>query len=158
MKPSLGDALRFAWELPQNLLGVSLLCLEYAAGSTERVELERGRLLIQSKNSAVSLGFFVFWSRESNRWFTLDDTNKQHELGHSFQSRMLGPLYLPLVGVPSALRALYAVGYREVTGARWQRYYEAYPESWADRLGGVDRRASTQPAASGEDAAARTSE
>ena len=52
---------------------------------------------------------------------------------------MLGPLYLPLVGVPSVLRVIYSVGYREVTGKQWQGYYDGYPEDWADRLGGVSR-------------------
>jgi hypothetical protein len=26
-----------------------------------------------------------------------------------------------------------------VTGRPWTRYYEGYPENWADRLGGVVR-------------------
>ena len=42
----------------------------------------------------------MFWSRESNRWHDLDCTNRAHELGHTKQSRMLGWLYLPVVGLP----------------------------------------------------------
>ena len=45
---------------------------------------------------------------------------------------MLGPLYLPVVGLWSALRAglhLYKRG----------EYYNAFPEDWADRLGGVKK-------------------
>jgi len=139
MPSLLKHSLLFAWELPQNLLGLSLLSLEVAAGTVRGVEVDGGRVVIESDVAAVSLGLFVFWSRKSNRWFALDEANREHEIGHSFQSRMLGPAYLPLVGVPSALRALYAVAYREVTGRRWLRYYEAYPEDWADRLGGVRR-------------------
>jgi len=29
--------------------------------------------------------------------------------------------------------------FREVPGQQWTRYYEGYPENWADRLGGVER-------------------
>jgi hypothetical protein len=63
----------------------------------------------------------------------------KHELGHRVQSRWLGPLYLPLVGLPSVARAVYAVTYREVTGKRWRGYFDAYPERWADELGGISR-------------------
>lgn len=58
---------------------------------------------------------------------------------HSVQSRRLGPLYLPLVGVPSVARVAYAIGYRTVTGRRWGGYYEGWPERQADELGGVNR-------------------
>src|SRR6185369_10455986 len=86
-----------------------------------------------------SLGYFVFYSRGEGRYFVLDERIRDHEWGHSFQSRLLGPLYLPLVGVPSIARVLYAVVFREVTGRRWEGYFDAYPEDWADRLGGVVR-------------------
>jgi len=108
-------------------------------GTVEGIEIDRERLFVRSRMSAVSLGHFVFWSRGENRWVILDEHTRDHEWGHSFQSRMLGPLYLPLVGLPSVTRVLYAVLHREVTGRRWDGYFDGYPESWADRLGGVDR-------------------
>jgi hypothetical protein len=83
---------------------------------------------------------FVFWSSETTtRWFHLDSAVRDHEYGHTFQSRWLGPLYLPVVGVPSVLRNVYAVAYREITGERWRGYFDGFPERWADELGGVDR-------------------
>jgi hypothetical protein len=65
--------------------------------------------------------------------------NADHEYGHALQSRRYGPLYLALVGVPSVLRAAYAVAHRARTGRRWASYYDAWPEAQADALGGVDR-------------------
>ena len=135
------QALLALWELPQNVLGMLLLGLEYLAGTVKAVELDRGRLFIQSKMSAVSLGFFVFWASGSNRYSILDEHTRAHEFGHSFQSRWLGPLYLPLVGIPSVSRVLYGIAYREITGQRWEGYFDGYPENWADRLGGVERKA-----------------
>jgi hypothetical protein len=135
----LKQALLFAWELPQNLLGLSLLAIEGAAGTVIEARRERGRLVIRSRASAVSLGHFVFWSQRESRHFTLDERTRDHELGHALQSRLLGPLYLPVVGVPSAARAAYAILYREVTGVKWPHYFSGYPEAWADRLGGVER-------------------
>lgn len=133
----LGRALSFLWELPQNLLGLGLFGVERAVGTVRSVEWENGRLFIESKGSAVSLGTFVFWARGETRWFVLDEWTRAHEYGHTFQSRWLGPLYLPLVGVPSVLRVVYGIAHRELTGSRWTGYFDGYPERWADRLGGV---------------------
>lgn len=134
-----GRAALFVWELPQNVLGLSLLGVEALTRSIVDVRFERERVMIESKGQAISLGLFVFWCRTSNRWHDLDERNRDHEYGHSIQSRRLGPLYLPLVGVPSTARALYALAYREITGRKWSRYYAGYPERWADQLGGVRR-------------------
>lgn len=53
---------------------------------------------------------------------------------------LLGVEGLPIIGLPSISRAGYALLYREITGRTWTGYYEGYPEKWADRLGGVDRK------------------
>ena len=134
-----GQALLFFWELPQNVLGALVYSAERAMGSVQGTRRERGRLFVESKRNAVSLGWFVFWAKGENRWFLLDDSTRDHEYGHTLQSRWLGPLYLPLVGVPSVARVLYAVAYREISGRRWGGYFDGYPERWADALGGVER-------------------
>lgn len=117
------------WELPQNVLGALTFVSERARGRVVHVEREDGRFVVETEGTAISLGHVVFWSRRSSRWHDLD----------AVQSKMLGPLYLPIVGVPSTARAIYAFAYREVTGRKWTRYYDGFPERWADRLGGVDR-------------------
>jgi hypothetical protein len=132
--------LSFAWEAPQTALGMVMLGAEAARRRIVNIEVEDGRLLIESTGTGISLGHIVFWSRECSRWHELDVRNRAHELGHCEQSRLLGWLYLPLVGLPSISRAAYAFVFREVTGQQWTRYYEGYPENWADRLGGVTRR------------------
>jgi len=142
---TLRSALSFAWELPQNLLGAALYGLERWTGSALDVDHDRGRIFVESKRSAVSLGLFVFWRRGENRWFVLDEHTRAHEYGHTFQSRWLGPLYLPLIGLPSVARVGYAVLHRELTGRRWTGYFDGYPENWADRLGGVPAEARRKP-------------
>lgn len=125
------------WELPQDALGLLLLGAARALGDVVALERDKGRLFVESRSLGVSLGYFVFWSRGRNRYFRADTLMKRHEYGHSFQSRWLGPLYLPLVGVPSVSRVLYGMAYREVKGTQWLNYYAGYPENWADRLGGI---------------------
>ena len=131
--------LSLAWEAPQTVLGAVMLAAEAGRRRIVGFEMEDGRLVVESKGTGISLGHIVFWSRESNRWHDLDCTNRAHELGHTKQSRMLGWLYLPVIGLPSVSRAVYALLYRELTGRQWTRYYDGYPEKWADRLGGVVR-------------------
>jgi hypothetical protein len=129
----------FAWELPQNLLGAANLLVQKGAGNVRGIEHDRGRLMVELVgDGAVSLGYFVFFSTHDNRFVPAGAENRDHELGHSVQSRLLGPLYLPIVGVPSVARVAYAVAYRTVTGKRWGGYYSGWPEKSADRLGGVD--------------------
>jgi hypothetical protein len=129
----------FIWELPQNLLGIGALLYDRAIGYIVEIKFERERLMIETKRRAISLGLFVFWTRQSNHWIELDERNKKHEWGHSVQSRMLGPLYLLVVGIPSTMRVIYLLAYRKIKGRRWTGYFDGFPENWADRLGGVDR-------------------
>jgi hypothetical protein len=135
----IGRGLELAWEAPQTALGVAMLGAEAARKRIVQIEVEDGRLVVESSGTGISLGHVVFWSRENSRWHDLDLRNRAHELGHTRQSRLLGWLYLPIVGLPSISRAGFALLYREVTGRPWTRYYEGFPENWADRLGGVDR-------------------
>jgi hypothetical protein len=135
----LAKGLSLLWEAPQTLLGAAMLGVEGVRNRIVRIEIDDGRLVVESKGTGISLGHIVFWSRENSRWHDLDMRNRAHELGHTKQSRLLGWLYLPVIGLPSISRAAYALVYREVTGRQWTRYYEGYPERWADRLGNVIR-------------------
>lgn len=127
------------WEAPQNALGVVQLALHVALRHVRRARVERARLMIElSRGSAVSLGAFVFFTERDNPFVPVGPENRDHEYGHSIQSRWLGPLYLPVVGVPSLARVAYAIAHRTLTGRRWGGYYAGYPERWADRLGGAD--------------------
>lgn len=57
--------------------------------------------------------------------------------GHVRQSRMLGPLYLPLIGLQSLCHA--AVHYDLCGRKKYKPYTHFWTERWADRLGGVRR-------------------
>jgi len=119
------------------LLGAALFGLCKAVGRVEAVERIEGRLVSQVDGLGVSLGLFVFYFESGNEAFAPDPLMRRHELGHTHQSRRLGPLYLPLVGVPSVSRAIYALFYRRATGRRWTGYYDGYPEKQADAHGGI---------------------
>lgn len=126
----------FLWELPQNLLGLAVWGVARKRVLTR--ETEGGRIFLRVPDFGLSLGSFIFWSA-ADPSAELDPgarpDNRMHEFGHSIQSARLGPMYLIVVGIPSVCRFLYARGYSRRRGKAWTRYFDGYPENWADRLG-----------------------
>lgn len=93
----------YLWQLPQVLLGYIMLAVLRLQG--------RVRLVLTSENGvqvwasrkmrgAISLGMLTIHSP-----YELAPNDIRHELGHTAQSRLLGPLYLPIIGLPSLLHA-----------------------------------------------------
>ncbi|MDE7360614.1 MAG: hypothetical protein K2N38_01635 [Oscillospiraceae bacterium] len=94
----------------------------------------------RSKRGSLGLGMFIFISESesADRFaFTL-----RHEYGHTLQSIILGPLFLPVIGLPSLLWAGLPV-FRRYRGRRGVSYYSFYPERWANFLG--ERAETTRP-------------
>lgn len=86
----------------------------------------------RSKRGSLGIGMFIFISeteRGDNFAFTL-----RHEYGHTLQSVILGPLFLPVIGLPSLLWAGLPV-FRRYRERRGVSYYRFYPERWANFLG-----------------------
>jgi hypothetical protein len=128
------------WEQPQSLLGAANLALQTLAGNVRAAEWRDGRVMVRLRGmGAVSLGLFVFYSPCDSPWVPVGPENEQHERGHAVQSRRLGPMYLPLVGLASVTRVGFAAAHKALTGRRWAGYYDGWPEREADLLGGVDR-------------------
>ena len=90
----------------------------------------------------VSLGDYIILDNGYKRTsFTHLLQTVKHEYGHSKQSRMLGFLYLFVVGIPSItgniIDRLFHKNWSYAKSRKW--YYSRYPEKWADKLGGVVR-------------------
>ena len=119
-----------AYQFPQIFFAIVLIRLLRAV----KLRTENNvNLYIHGKPglSSFSLGPYVFLRNEY-----LDRTAVlMHEQGHSLQSRLLGPLYLIFIGLPSIICNLLA---RFIPWFR-KNYYELPWEVWADRLGQVDR-------------------
>lgn len=125
---SIKDALLYAWQLPQNLLGLLLVAI---LQPEDTYDFEGVRLCYASRmKGGISLGRYLI-VRDVLKDYA--GRTERHELGHARQSRMLGWLYLPVIGLPSLL---WAAWWNE---DRNRSYYSFYTERWADRLGGVNR-------------------
>lgn len=115
--------LQLTWGLPQTLAGF----LVFLKNRKEPHELHRYAIHTTwtERLSGVSLGLFIFTGEDCTR-----DT-KDHEFGHCLQSLILGPLYLPVIGIPSLLwnrtwrRNLKRNG-------RARNYFTFYTERWAE--------------------------
>lgn len=128
--------LRIFWELPQNLMGVLLLLWLKFTGGILTIKFRYNRFVIKTCSIGVSLGFFVFYP-QSQGFPSNEEQNRRHEIGHGFQSMLLGPLYLLIVGIPSLSRNLYDRYHYMKHKRSWKNYYSGFPENWADKLGGV---------------------
>lgn len=130
----------YIWQLPQTLVGLAVLLW---ALLTERISLRvhptfaKGQefIYVYGLPSAVSFGELVFLN---NIYESLTGIAEHHEYGHSRQSRLLGPLYLLVIGLPSlSWNIYYRLSGRSKSDPKG--YYRFYTEKWADKLGGVQR-------------------
>ncbi len=113
------------WGLPQTLVG---LVMYLAPGRTCKRGHFRSAFVREWKQDAgLSLGMFIFLPRGCQRPLLV------HEYGHTVQSLMLGPLYLPVVVVPSLLWAGIPA-LRRLRARKQYSYYRFYTERWANRL------------------------
>jgi hypothetical protein len=115
--------LSFLWQLPQNI--IALIMFPFL-GKKEIIKYDYQCYAFECSkmNGGISLGNFIFLSKESSK----KDAVILHEYGHVKQSRMLGWLYLLIIGLPSLANAV--VGFTDC-------YYSWYTESWANKLMGV---------------------
>ena len=118
------------WQLPQNLVG---LVFGWFLKGKKRIyglpDIPDEIHIVGATNmhGGISLGNFVYCRPP------IYAKMARHEYGHCLQSRILGPFYLLVIGLPSLLWALWWHPGRSVG------YYTFYTERWADRLGGVNR-------------------
>lgn len=86
----------------------------------------------------MSLGLFIFIPDAALERIESggDPFLLKHEYGHAVQSAILGPLYLPLVGVPSAIWSNVPALRRWRQNAGYE-YYDFLIEKSASHLGGI---------------------
>ncbi len=127
---------QWTWGLPQNLLG-GLLTLLYR--KRERFRYRKAYVTRWSGRGSMSLGMFLFLGSAPQA--LPEDVRKAfeerilvHEYGHTIQSMILGPLYLPVIGLPSLLWANVPF-FRRLRSRRHISYYSMYQEKWANHLG-----------------------
>ena len=128
------NLLLILWQLPQMLLGWLLLLIYTKEKSYYKLN---GRTFYYTTemSSGISLGNIIILNKINY------GVSMKHEYGHSIQSRILGPLYLIVIGLPS----LFGNIYDKIAHKHWSKkesvkwYYNQPWEKWADKLGHVNR-------------------
>ena len=119
----------FIWQMPQEFVGFYMLVFYFGWHKITKTQPFNTSTIfrISGLKGGLSLGRFIFVEK-------LDYKLICHEYGHSRQSKILGPLYLIVIGLPSLIWAwIYSYSWKK-------SYYWFYTERWADKLGKVDRK------------------
>lgn len=115
--------LLYIWQLPQNLLGLILRSIYKGKDSMYNDAIVRRSTKMRG---GISLGKYIVISQWSSKKTVM------HEHGHCRQSKYLGWLYLPVIGLQSILHAA-------LCASKTHNYHDMWFEKWADKLAGVKR-------------------
>jgi len=122
----------YIWQLPQHML--ALILIRFSKAEFDE-KYQTSRVYRTKKLFGISLGQYIIMNTHH------DYQTIQHEYGHSIQSLYFGPLYLLIVGLPSiTMNIISRIDYRFGNKKFYYNYYNRWPENWADKLGGVNRR------------------
>jgi len=117
------------WELPQILLALIFYAI-MKKRIIQAIDYKDSKIFfVRDFPGGISLSFMIFLNE-------IDINNLRsikHEYGHTIQSLFLGWFYLFIVGVPSIIRASIWNHYK----LEDKKYYEGFPENWADLLGNI---------------------
>lgn len=127
--------LLWIWELPQNLIGLILYAnIKDNGGQQYIYTLMIGGKVHEAKfvhlsafPGGITLGEYTVIG---GKW---DEEDVRHEYGHVRQSRMLGWLYLLVIGIPS----LWHAAWHDKLWLKSREYSHFWTESWAEELGGM---------------------
>ena len=111
-------ALLWVWQFPQHMCALVYLNKPFDKVDNPVMHYERHGW---SYEGAVTLGEYIFTNKN------VSVKTLMHEYGHVIQSRMLGPLYLLVIGLQSIVHAMLHDDIKP--------YSHFWTESWADRLG-----------------------
>ena len=125
--------INYIWQLPQNLLGMLYKdCISDNIITRVNCDATDYECYLTKYGGGVTLGRYIFVHQN----YTDLSNVILHEIGHTKQSRILGPLYLIIIGIPSISWA----GLRKLIPALKKiNYYSFYTESWANKLMGLNK-------------------
>lgn len=125
--------LLWIWQLPQNLLGFILSTNVRHNGGQRYIyclkikgKMHEIRFVhFNAFPGGITLGEYIVIGGR------LDESDVRHEYGHVRQSRMLGWLYLVVIGIPSLWHACW----HDKLWAKNKEYSHFWTEKWAENLG-----------------------
>lgn len=131
--------LQWSWGIIQNIVGLILFLINVGC----KHDYYKGTIVTiwKKKEYCMGIGMFIFISgqgpNDSEQKLSLQENFeriKVHEYGHTIQSIILGPLFLPVIGIPSCLWANMP-SMKQYRKKNKISYYSFYTEKWANYLG-----------------------
>jgi hypothetical protein len=127
----------FLWQFEQHLYAGFLFLINIGAVYSKRVNGVKVYFAKRfPKSTSISLGNFLIFAENTDpethpEYFDVTTKTVIHEYGHSIQSKIFGPIYVLVIGVPSFITATIKRIFKK--DSVW--YHKRYPEHWADVLG-----------------------
>ena len=122
MKKIIYIVLQCTWGFFQTLIGAVLFLIFIK----EKHSYFKGSVVTAWKlSSGISLGLFIFTDRDS--------ILLEHEYSHTLQSLLLGPLYIPVISLPSLLWAGLPC-FRNLRKNKKISYNSFFTEKWAEHI------------------------
>ena len=128
MKVFLFRLWQWTWGFPQTLIGFIFYCFH-----SKQPHFTYHGCVVTRWNVRGSLGVGMFLFVNSAH-YDQEPGILVHEFGHAVQSAVLGPLFLPIMGIPSFLWCNLKPCQR-LRKEKGVSYYRFYPESNANWLG-----------------------
>lgn len=118
-------AILFIWQLPQNI--VALVMMPFL-GKLRLISYRQFCFAFEGSKmmGGISLGNFAFLSPRSAK---SPESVAHEQLGHTVDSKLMGPLYLFIIGLPSVLHAW--------LHTNCPCYYHFFTERRANRFAGL---------------------
>ena len=112
--------LLWIWQFPQHVFALCVISFIWYSVITHKKD---NHIIVISDQlmGGMSLGNYIFMPRENDKML-------KHELGHSKQSLLFGPLYLLIIGIPSLIHNII---HRYFRGSKYEwDYYSFYTEKF----------------------------
>jgi len=127
--------LQWTWGIVQNLVG---LCMRLYVRSKDKKHEKDSFKFYGAQvtewtkgHGSMGMGMFIFYGHKGEK----DETAVLvHEYGHTWQSVLLGPLYLFVIGIPSFTWAFLPC-FVKMRKEKNIKYVDFYPEAWANAWG-----------------------
>lgn len=124
--------LQFTWGFFQNLIGLFIFLFLFIINPHRRIEKYHYSIVSYwNFSSSCGCGIFIFLGHHNKQNY---NDLLSHEYGHNIQSVFLGPLFLPIIALPSMIWAFTPL-FKKWRREKRYRYGDFYPEKWADNLG-----------------------
>ncbi|MBQ9484260.1 MAG: hypothetical protein IJU82_08725 [Ruminiclostridium sp.] len=120
--------LQCTWGILQTLAGAAVFLVLI---KRKHFIYRAGVATLWQRGESLSLGLFFFVSEQASE----DRRNElcAHEYGHSVQSVILGPLFLPVIGLPSSVWCMMPY-FGRLRAEKGRSYYSLYTERWANAI------------------------